>query len=166
MLAVIGLGVIEQHEIKPHTTMNTDQYFKDRLEPEIIWYDTKSIFNKRWYYGLQIAQIVMAATIPVLAGFVNDQTPSLKVFIGIAGALVAIITGLLNLGQFQRKWIEYRTICESLKHHKFRFLATTTPYDSADTFKIFVNNIEALISKENTNWAEYMRDKKKEQSNG
>ena len=72
----------------------------------------------------------------------------------------------MALYNFQENWIEYRTTCESLRHHKFRFLTKSEPYDGEDAFQNLVNNIEALISKENTNWVEYIRSEYKEDKNG
>ncbi len=36
------------------------------------------------------------------------------------------------------------------------FLTGTEPYDGEDRFQVLVQRCETLISKENTNWAQYM----------
>jgi Protein of unknown function (DUF4231) len=49
-------------------------------------------------------------------------------------------------------WIEYRATAESLKKEKFLFLTQTDPYDKDDAFHLLVERVEALLSKENTEW--------------
>ena len=62
-----------------------------------------------------------------------------------------MVSGFLALNQYQENWIDYRTTCESLRHHKYRFLTGAEPYlDQGDAFGHLVNNTEDLISKENT----------------
>ena len=41
--------------------------------------------------------------------------------VAIMGSVVAIISGFLSTFQFQKKWIEYRTTSETLKHEKYLF---------------------------------------------
>jgi len=141
--------------------MNDEEYIKSRLDHQITWYDKKSIKNKKNYIILVLFQVITSTSIPFIIIFNDLNTFTIKVIISAIGLLIAICTGILTLCNFQENWVEYRTTCESLKHHKYRYLTKTAPYEDEDAFKIFVNNIEALISKENTNWAEYIRAKDK-----
>ena len=147
--------------------MNAEEYIKQRLDDQINWYDKRSTASQRRYKGLRILEIVVASTIPLLAGFSTDAVPFLKIAAGLAGVIVAVVSGLLALNQYQENWIEYRTTCESLRHHKYRFLTGAEPYsDQGDAFGHLVNNSEDLISKENTNWANYIKAESKEHSSG
>ena len=147
--------------------MNAKEYIKQRLDDQIDWYDKRSTASQRRYKGLRILEIVVAATIPLLAGFSTDAVPALKIAAGVAGVIVAVVSGLLALNQYQENWIEYRTTCEFLRHHKYRFLTGAEPYSNqGHAFGHLVNNIEDLISKENTNWADYIKAESKEHSNG
>jgi hypothetical protein len=53
-------------------------------------------------------------------------------------------------------WIEYPATTESLRKEKFLFLAQTEPYDKDDVCDLLVQRVEALLSKENTDWAQSM----------
>ncbi|HFC76762.1 MAG TPA: DUF4231 domain-containing protein, partial [Candidatus Moranbacteria bacterium] len=50
---------------------------------------------------------------------------------------------------------------ESLKHEKYLFLTKSEPYDIDEPFKLLVQRVESLISKENTNWSNYMKKPQK-----
>ncbi|MGH7808100.1 MAG: DUF4231 domain-containing protein [Thermodesulfobacteriota bacterium] len=143
--------------------MSEDDYLKDRLEDQIRWYDKKSQCNQKLYKVLRGVEIGAAALIPLLIGYVTQDSVCLKITVGAFGVLVAIIAGLLSLGRFQELWIEYRVTCESLKHEKYLFLTKTDPYDEDNPFPLLVKRVESLISREYTNWAQYMKksDKKK-----
>jgi hypothetical protein len=54
----------------------------------------------------------------------------------------------------QEHWIEYRATAESLRKEKFLFLTQTEPYDKDAAFHLLVQRVEALLSKENTDWAQ------------
>jgi hypothetical protein len=135
--------------------VNQDDYIKDRVDSQIEWYDCKSSANQRWFRWLRMIEIIAAASIPLLAGYV-DSIADLKVVVGILGLLIAVIAGVLGLYQFQENWTGYRTTCEALNQEKYLFLTKTQPYDQGDSFTLFVQRVESLISKEHTNWKQYI----------
>lgn len=137
--------------------MNQDEYLKDRLEDQVDWYDRKSMQNQKWFKRLQVAAIIAAASIPLLSGYITETTPFLKLSVGFLGLTVAAITAVLGLYKFQENWLEFRTTCESLKHEKYLFLTKSEPYDQGDPFKLLVERVESLISKENSSWNRYMK---------
>lgn len=139
--------------------MTPDEYVENRLDDQIGWYDRKSLSNQWAFKKLRIAEIVFAALIPFLSG-IGVSIPQARVYVaiivGVLGVCVTVIAGILALGQHQENWIEYRTTCESLKKEKFLFQTQVEPYDSEDAFHLLVQRVETLVSKENTNWAQYM----------
>lgn len=137
--------------------MNKEEYLKERLESQIDWYDRKSVSNQKWFKRLQVMIIVASATIPFLSGFMDEDTLFLKLLIGVLGLAIATATAVLGLYQFQENWLEYRTTCETLRHEKFLFLTGAAPYDEEEPFLLLVERVEGLISKENTNWQNYMK---------
>ena len=136
--------------------MNQDEYMQTRVDAQIDWYDRKSNANQRWFRWLRIVEIIAAATIPLLVGYVDSVT-ELKVVVGVLGLLIAVIAGVLGLYQFQENWTGYRTICEALKQEKYLFSTRTSPYEQDDPFPLFVQRVENLISKEHSSWVQYMR---------
>ena len=138
--------------------MDKEQYIQDRLENQIIWYDTKSKSNQTWFKSLRIIEIVSAAIIPFVAGY-SESIPYGTFFIGVLGVVIAVCSGLSALNKYQENWLTYRTTCETLRHEKFLFMTETRPYDGDDAFSQFVTRIESLISKENTQWARSIKEK-------
>jgi hypothetical protein len=143
--------------------MAPEEYIEQRLNDQIVWYDRKSGTNQRWFKRLRFAEIVAAATIPFLSGFAGNSLP-IKIAIGALGVLVAVVASLLGLLQLQVHWIEYRATAESLRREKFLFLTQTEPYDKDDAFHLLVQRVEALLSKENTEWTQSMMKPSKEEN--
>ena len=135
--------------------LSPEEYVEQRLTDQISWYDRKSSTNQRCFKWLRFVEIVAAAMIPFLSGFAGDSFP-IKIAIGALGVLVAVLASLLGLLHFQEHWIEYRATAESLTREKFLFLTQTEPYDRDDAFHLLVQRVEALLSKENTDWAQSM----------
>ena len=141
--------------------MDQEAYLKERLQDQIDWYNRKSMKNQKWFKCLQVAAILASATIPFLSGYITETTLLLKVSVGLLGLVVVAITAVLGLYKFQENWFEFRTTCESLKHEKYMFLTKSEPYDQDDPFRLLVQRVESLISRENTAWNRYMKKEKK-----
>lgn len=121
-----------------------------RLQEQIGWYDRKSGHSQRWFKGLKVGQIVIAAAIPVMASI--SESPAW--LIGGAGALIVVIEGLQQLMQYQQNWIAYRSTCERLKHEQYLFLARAGPYAAAPAPEaLLAERIEGLVSQEHAAWA-------------
>lgn len=143
--------------------MDQKQYIEERLDNQIDWYDRKSVRNQKWFKGLQVVVIVASASIPFASGYIDETTVYLKLLVGGLGLLIAAVTAVLGLYQFQENWLEYRTTCESLRHEKYLFLTGAEPYNVDNAFHLLVERAEGLISKENTNWANYMKQPERDQ---
>lgn len=134
--------------------MNEAEYIKTRVDDQIDWYDMKSRRAQAWFKRLRGAEVLAAAAIPLIAGFATDPR-LLALVVGFLGAAIAVMSSMISLNQFQERWIEYRTTCESLKHEKFLFQTKAEPYHKEAAFKLFVQRVEGLISKENSAWSQY-----------
>lgn len=132
------------------------EYFQQRLDDQIDWYDRKSAANQKAFKRLRLIEILTAATIPVLAGF-SQGSRSVALATGVAGMIVTVIAGILALYRFQENWREYRGTAEALKQEKFLYLARTKPYNDEQRFETLVQRVEALLSSETTQWTEAMR---------
>jgi hypothetical protein len=137
--------------------MNEEEYLDERLNGQIKWYDYKSATNKKWYRICQLTQLVMASLITLSGIFAPDDYPWIYFTIPVLGAVIAMLSGALGLFKFEENWLEYRTTTESLRYEKYLFLTNSTPYDVETPLNLLVSRVEILISKENTNWAQYMR---------
>lgn len=138
--------------------MDKEIYLKDRLDDQIDWYDKRSQTNQRWFKSLRIAEIICAALIPFIAGML-EAIPYGQLIIGTLGVIIAISAGLSSLNKYQENWLTYRTTCETLRHEKFLFLTGCYPYDGDSMFNKFVERVESLISKENSQWSRDVGEK-------
>ena len=146
--------------------MNQDEYIEKRADDQITWYDRKSQTNQKAFNWLRVVEIVAAASISLLAGY-SDTVLALKFVVGALGLLIAVPASVLSLYRFQENWTGYPITCESLKQHeKHPFLTRAESYNGDDPFPPFVQRVESLISREHSNWAQYMRAGGKEKSHG
>jgi len=82
--------------------MTADEYIATRLDEQIAWYDQRSVRSQRWYKGLRIIEIVVAASIPFMVGYITEARPSVAFVVGLAGVAVAVISGLLAITSTKR----------------------------------------------------------------
>lgn len=136
--------------------MNEADYLKTRVEDQIDWYNRKGIRNKNWFRCLRMFEIITAALIPFLIGF-GKNTDSFVGVIGLLGPAIIIITATISLFRLQENWVEYRAVCESLKHEKYLYLTRTGPYNTDEAFEVLVQRVESTISAENRSWSQYTR---------
>ena len=141
--------------------MPPEEYIEKRLKDQITWYDSKSSSNKKQLMFFSITEVAFSCSIPFLAGYASES-PCVVFSIGLLGLLIAIIASIKSILNLQENWIEYRTTAESLKKEQNLFLTHSEPYDDTSTaYGTLVHRVETLVSKENTNWAQYMMNPNK-----
>ncbi|HYJ88518.1 MAG TPA: DUF4231 domain-containing protein [Pyrinomonadaceae bacterium] len=139
--------------------MTPPEYIEKRLQDQIDWYSRRSSTSQATFKTLRRMEIVAAALIPFLSGLaISDgrYRLALTIAIGVLGLVVTVIAGFLSLGRYQENWTDYRTTSESLRKEKFLFETRVEPYGGEDAFNLLVQRVETLISKENTNWGQYI----------
>jgi len=99
---------------------------------------------------------VAAAAIPILSAYSNTCL-GVRITVAVLGGAIAVIAALMGLYQFQENWTHYRGTCEALRHEKYLFITKTEPYNVGESFPLFVQRIESLISSEQSSWAQYTR---------
>ena len=133
--------------------MTDTEYIEERLNNQIEWYDKKSSGNKKWYNLLKLLEIFCAALITLLSGM-EVTIISQHLLLGGLGMLVAIAAAVGALYNFQENWVKYRATSELLKHEKYLYVTNTGPYAGQQIFSDFVQKIENILSKENTQWSQ------------
>lgn len=129
------------------------EYIDSRVDKQIDWYDTKSIHAQKMYKIFTFIILVSSAIIPFIANLTISSF-YIKVFVSILGVLGTISQGVINVNKYNENWIEYRTICESLKKEKYMYLTRSGVYSEQENrFSYFAERIESIISQENVNWA-------------
>ncbi len=146
--------------------MNEQEYLDKRVTAQINWYDKKSASNKKWFMRLKIAEIILALLIPFLAALITTEIETLRVAVGLIGVIIVATASIITLYKLQENWIEYRTVAESLKHEKFLYITKSGPYKDGSSFPVFVERFESYISKENTQWASYIKPKQNDRTSG
>ena len=141
-----------ENTIETRLIENIDDYIKYRLDDQINWYDNKAASAQRWYKVYQVAELIIAALIPLLSGYAASST-LIAVIIGVGGALISLIEGICKLFRFHENWIEYRSTCELLRHEKYLYQMKAFPYCKEESYEqMFVKNVESLISAESSKW--------------
>ena len=134
-----------------------------RLNEELEWYGRSSRRNQRGYKVTKTAQIILAASIPVVA--LTGGTWSAW-GAAILGAVVAALEGIQQLWNSDTLWIEYRSTAERLKQEKHLFLALSGPYrglGADDAIKVLAERLEDHASSEHSRWVEAITPTKKEE---
>lgn len=132
--------------------MDFNDYLKERYEPQIKWYDAKSVYNHRMFKLYQGLIIIGASSVPVLSATLDG---SLRWITVIVSSLVAILIGLLNLLKYQEKWIRHRASCEKLKREKYYHLLGVLDYSNLPPEarqQKFVERVEQVIADEQIEW--------------
>jgi hypothetical protein len=133
-----------------------EKYLEERYLDQVRWYDQKSLWNQRWYIRLQWGLIILSAFTPVLVVIHLTTLPQhylLNWLPVITSVLVAILASSLKTFEFQENWANYRTTCETLKKEIYLCRASVGVYVGASEREtLFVERVEALISRENTLW--------------
>ena len=120
----------------------------ERLEDQVAWYDRKSTGSQRAFKRLKVLQLLAAAMVPVAA-----SVEAAVWITGGLGALVVVVEGIQQLGQYQQNWTNYRSTCEALKHEKYLYLAGAGHYHaSEDPERMLAERIEGLVSQEHAKW--------------
>jgi hypothetical protein len=135
---------------------------EQRVDDQINWFNTKAKWNKRWHQSLRVIEIIAAASIPVLTGYISEEASYLRTPVALLGFLIVVIAGTISLYHFQENWVQYRTSCESLTREKILFLTQAEPYDVESPFSVFVKRIESVISQDVTKWTDYTKPRDKE----
>ena len=134
--------------------MDDSEYIEQRVDDQINWYDAKSGSNQKAFKRLRVLELLCAASIPFGVTYISEETFTLKLVVGALGVIVAVIAGVVGLYRFQENWVQYRTASESLKHEKFLYLTNAAPYNQSESYPLFVQRVESLISKENSSWSQ------------
>ncbi len=120
-----------------------------RLEHQLDWYDRRSSSAQSAYKRVKVAQLVLAAGVPVaVAGAVPG------VLTAVLGGLVVVLEGVQHRYQWQTNWVLYRSTNESLKHEKYLYLAGAGPYSGPQPGRVLAERVEGLVSQEHAKWTE------------
>jgi hypothetical protein len=132
--------------------ISLDEYIRTRVDEQMLWYSRASGQAQKWWKGLRLVEVIVAALIPFAAAYASQQHPFAQVAVSLLGVVVAVITGVLGVYKLQENWTKYRTTAEALKREKFLLMTRAGPYDGQNAEKEFVARIEGILGKESEAW--------------
>lgn len=134
--------------------LDAEKYIKNRLEEQIDWYSKKSTAAQRKYKIIQVIELFLAASTPIIGtiALISKHGTLLTIIMSIFGAIIAILESICTMNKYHENWIQYRYISELLKHEKYLFITKAPPYDEDAAFSLLVQRVERTISSENVNW--------------
>ncbi len=143
-----------------------EKYLQERVDDQINWYDQKSIEEQKRYKKYSYLILGASSLIPLVTIFTIENI-WYRVIVCLLGIATSVSQGIINLNDYNENWIEYRTVCETLKKEKYMYLSKAGVYSSDESrFQYFVERVESIISQENVNWAGIKKDNKEGKSNG
>lgn len=145
---------------------NKNNYIVNRVIGQIIWYDKKSISYQHIYKKMSIISIILTSCIPVFTLFTRYKYGIIaSVIIAILSACSSVIISISSLCEYQKLWIQYRSICEMLKsilHRYFMQLGEFSNNDACDNLKVLAFTCEEYMTKEYQLWTNQSRETDKE----
>ena len=128
--------------------MPDDTLVLRRVDRQIHWYERHATTARIWYCGIKVAQIVLAAAVPVAAGL---DLP--KLITGSLGGLIVVLEGIQQLYRFHDNWVRYRWTAAAMEREKALWTARAGDYSDADRpDALLALRIEDLSSREATQW--------------
>ncbi len=133
--------------------ISEEDYFCQRLNEQIKWYDKRSGQNQKMYKRLRCAELILSGSIPFVIGFANHWS-YVTIIVGFLGVVITAIAGILSLYRYHENWVIYRNACEALQREKYLYLTRTGPYTKENPFHLLVERVEALMANENHCWTQ------------
>ncbi len=139
--------------------MNEQDYIKNRIDCQYEYYNKKGTQCKNRYQSLKFIVILLSVSIPLMTGFITNESFWLKVAIGLAGVVIALIEGIQSLYKFQDNWLLCRNAAEFLTREKLYYKTKSGPYTKGADLKKLVERVESFTSEENKSWTSISNEK-------
>lgn len=128
-----------------------DSTLVEKIAAKSAWYGIHARRNRMVYNVLKGFQIVCAAAIPVVA--IASRSEIQRWTTAGLGALIGIVEGFLQLGQYQQNWLQYRGTREALKREELLHEGRVGPYAGvADPDSLYVERCDSIMSGETVQW--------------
>jgi hypothetical protein len=86
--------------------------------PLIHWYQQKKRWPRRLHRLSGIVVIALGATIPLLSAYTST---AVRLVVGVAGAIISIITGLATVYDWQKTWRIFTVAQTELEAHRLHW---------------------------------------------
>ena len=133
---------------------DTSDYIKNRLEPQINWYNNKAKDNMYRYNALQILTLVTSSLISIV-NVVSDLDLIIRMLSAVLGGTIAASTGIIQLTKAQETWLLYRSTAETLMKEYNLYMLKAGDYSQQQNSltedkrnELFIERCESLMSTE------------------
>lgn len=135
-------------------TNNFQEFYEGFYKEQFEWYDDKAVNNKNYYRTMKLVEILLAASLPIVATLFAATGNTIWQYTIVALAVSLIIVEALEWNlNYQKKWMNYRTTAEGLRREEHMYKMRTGEYDGADDpEKLFAERVMSLTSRENRYW--------------
>lgn len=141
-------------------------YIEQRLINQIIWYDNSAIKKQNKYKRLTIVSIILTSIIPILSIFTGYKCGVIAtVLITVCSTSSATILSVINLCEYHKLWIEYRSTCEILKSILHRYFMRADEFSFSDdkaNLDLLISSCEEYMTKEFQTWTQLSHKYNKE----
>ena len=132
-----------------------EAYVIHRIEEQLSYYEAKSTSNKKLYYRISIATIVLNALIPIVSLFLPSADLIPKLIITSISSVTTILTGILALTGTKELWMKYRNNASCLTATLHQYYAHTGAFaekSPEEAFLLLSAICEAQMQEENKQW--------------
>ncbi len=128
------------------------KYLAEDYAKACKFYDDRARTSKLAYRALSIYLIVASAVLTPLVAFAPDQV-CWRITAAALSATLVVATGLLAHLKSHENWLSYRASWDALERERRLFETGSGPYSSVpDKASLFVERIEAVLTKEGTDF--------------
>ena len=131
-----------------------DCYIKNRLLPQMDWYDKKSGDYQKKYKRIAVMVMALNGLIPVII-LLADYGLAVKLLIAAISSAATVLASLQILNNYKDLWIQYRSNCELLKSLLHRFYAGAGEFTGKtedEKFALLVELGEKYLNAEFSQW--------------
>jgi hypothetical protein len=127
-----------------------------RLESQMNWMSNKASRFQDRYRHIKLGLIAISASIPLIAMLHWEYA---TIVVALCGVAIALLEGILLLGQYSTLWVSYRSAAEQLKRERWLLLSHAGEYrgmSDDDALRLLAEHVEEILAKQNGSWGEQM----------
>jgi Protein of unknown function (DUF4231) len=127
-----------------------------RLESQMNWMSGKAARFQDRYRHIKLGLIGISASIPLIAMLRWEHAP---IVVALCGVAIALLEGILLLGQYSTLWVSYRATAEQLKRERWLLLSRAGEYrgmSDDEALRLLAEHVEEILAKQNGSWSEQM----------
>lgn len=146
-----------------YTTGSTrEAYVTHRIEEQINYYEKQSSRNKKMYYRISVATIILNAMIPIVSLFLPAADIVTKLTITLLSSAATVLTSIQALSGAKDLWTKYRNNASHLTASLHQYYAHTGAFADKtpeEAFQLLSAVCESKMEEEYQQWAQILKDR-------